>query len=50
VTRRRANAAGGRGKRPRAGMDGGRGHRLSPPGFPDDEAAALSASHTRNLM
>ncbi|MFD9000339.1 ferritin-like domain-containing protein [Streptomyces sp. NPDC059582] len=31
-------------------MDEGRRHRLSRLGFPDDEAAALSALHTRNFM
>ncbi|MEU2338072.1 ferritin-like domain-containing protein [Streptomyces sp. NPDC013172] len=31
-------------------MDQGRRHRLSRLGFPDDEAAALSALHTRNFM
>lgn len=33
-----------------ADMDEGRRHRLSRLGFPDDEAAALSALHTRNFM
>ncbi|MER8029753.1 ferritin-like domain-containing protein [Streptomyces bauhiniae] len=31
-------------------MDEGRRHRLNRLGFPDDEAAALSALHTRNFM
>ncbi|MFF4895208.1 ferritin-like domain-containing protein [Streptomyces sp. NPDC001068] len=31
-------------------MDEGRRHRLARLGFPDDEAAALSALHTRNFM
>lgn len=31
-------------------MDEGRRHRLGRLGFPDDEAAALSALHTRNFM
>jgi hypothetical protein len=31
-------------------MDEGRRHRLSRIGFPDDEAAELSALHTRNFM
>ncbi|MBV2355694.1 ferritin-like domain-containing protein [Streptomyces sp. J2-1] len=31
-------------------MDDGRRHRLSRLGFPDDEAAELSALHTRNFM
>jgi hypothetical protein len=31
-------------------MDEGRRHRLARIGFPDDEAAALSALHTRNFM
>lgn len=33
----------------RAG-DEGRRHRLAVIGFPDDEAAELSALHTRNFM
>ncbi|WP_037843323.1 ferritin-like domain-containing protein [Streptomyces sp. NRRL F-5126] len=33
-----------------AEMDEGRRHRLSRLGFPDDEAAELSALHTRNFM
>ncbi|MFR0357463.1 ferritin-like domain-containing protein [Streptomyces sediminimaris] len=37
-------------QRMRAEMDEGRRHRLSRLGFPDDEAAALSALHTRNFM
>ncbi|MFF8596818.1 ferritin-like domain-containing protein [Streptomyces sp. NPDC015220] len=37
-------------RRLRADMDEGRRHRLSRLGFPDDEAAALSALHTRNFM
>jgi hypothetical protein len=31
-------------------MDEGRRHRLARIGFPDDEAAELSALHTRNFM
>ncbi|WP_165986677.1 ferritin-like domain-containing protein [Streptomyces sp. YIM 98790] len=34
----------------RAEMDEGRRHRLARLGFPDDEAAELSALHTRNFM
>ncbi len=34
----------------RAGMDEGRRRRLAYIGFPDDEAAELSALHTRNFM
>ncbi|MEU2775502.1 hypothetical protein ABZ646_21810 [Streptomyces sp. NPDC007162] len=37
-------------QRLQADMDQGRPHRLSRLGFPDDEAAALSALHTRNFM
>ncbi|MFE1861647.1 ferritin-like domain-containing protein [Streptomyces anandii] len=37
-------------QRLQAEMDEGRRHRLSRLGFPDDEAAALSALHTRNFM
>lgn len=33
-----------------AKMDSGRRHRLATIGFPDDEAAELSALHTRNFM
>ena len=33
-----------------AGMDEGRRRRLAYIGFPDDEAAELSALHTRNFM
>jgi hypothetical protein len=31
-------------------MDSGRRHRLAVIGFPDDEAAELSALHTRNFI
>ena len=34
----------------RASMDEGRRRRLAYIGFPDDEAAELSALHTRNFM
>ncbi|GGL62091.1 hypothetical protein GCM10010129_02120 [Streptomyces fumigatiscleroticus] len=37
-------------QRLQAEMDQGRRHRLTRLGFPDDEAAALSALHTRNFM
>ncbi|MFD7994966.1 ferritin-like domain-containing protein [Streptomyces mexicanus] len=37
-------------RRLEAEMDEGRRHRLSRLGFPDDEAAELSALHTRNFM
>ncbi|MFJ3639590.1 ferritin-like domain-containing protein [Streptomyces sp. NPDC090108] len=37
-------------RRLQADMDEGRRHRLSRLGFPDDEAAELSALHTRNFM
>jgi hypothetical protein len=37
-------------QRLRREMDDGRRHRLSRLGFPDDEAAELSALHTRNFM
>ncbi|MGV9253843.1 ferritin-like domain-containing protein [Streptomyces sp. NPDC003697] len=37
-------------QRLQADMDEGRRHRLARLGFPDDEAAALSALHTRNFM
>ncbi|MGR3939513.1 hypothetical protein [Streptomyces sp. BRA346] len=37
-------------KRLEAEMDEGRRRRLARLGFPDDEAAELSALHTRNFM